>query len=236
MQAPGGGCARSLVVGGIPVTTARMSTRNPSRAKASPAANEAAPQSKSDLTREHLIAAAIKVVGRVGYHKASSARIAEEAGVSTGLMFYHFGSRQALLDELLPALGVQMVAYVTRQIQHLPWGLEHEVAGFRAILTYLDSTPEFFWVLSEARVYSPLGYARNFEATLRDYERALEIQRRKGFLNVSEKDVPLAAHFLTGIRNYVSHMYLDARPPKAIPIEEAVALYRQLISKGLFSV
>lgn len=59
-------------------------------------------------------------------------------------------------------------------------------------------------------------------------------QRRKGFLKVREDDLPLAAHFLTGIRNYVSQMYLDANPPKPVRVDQAVRLYRQLLCEGVF--
>jgi len=203
-------------------------------AKTPAAAEPVVPRRTSELTRERLILAAAKVVGRVGYDKASSSRIAEEAGIAAGGLYYHFGTRQALLDELLPSLGEQMVAYVVDHIKHLPWGLEREVASFRAYLEYLADNPEFYRVFSEARVYAPAAYARNFDRTLRDFESALRVQCRKGFLKIGEKDLPLVAHFLTGIRNYVSQMYLDASPPKSVEVGDAVRLYRQLLSGGVF--
>lgn len=198
------------------------------------AAEEQALRKKSDVTRERLIIAAAKVVGRVGYDKASSSRIAEEAGVAAGGLYYHFGNRQALLDELLPTLGKEMVAYVVAKVEEELWGLGREVAGFRAYLEYLSDHPEFYRVFSEARVYAPVAYASNFAATLRDFERSLQAQRRKGFLTVRDEDLALTAHFLTGIRNYVSEMYLDAKPPRPMQIDNAVNLYRQLLSEGLF--
>jgi AcrR family transcriptional regulator len=195
---------------------------------------EPAPRRKSELTRERLILAAAKVVGRVGYDKASSSRIAAEAGVAAGGVYYHFENRQALLDEVLPTLGKHMVAHVIVRIHDMPWGLEREVAGFEAYLEYLADNPEYYRVFTEARVYAPAAYTANFAATLRDFEGALRAQRRKGFLKVREKDLALAAHFLTGIRNYVSQMYFDANPPKSIKVDDAANLYRQLLSEGLF--
>ncbi|WP_053076758.1 TetR/AcrR family transcriptional regulator [Caenimonas sp. SL110] len=195
---------------------------------------ELAPRRKSDLTRERLILAAAKVVGRLGYDKASSARIAQEAGIAAGGLYYHFENRQALLEELLPTLGKHMVAFVVERIAPMSWGLDREVAGFRAYLEYLADNPEFYRVFTEARVYAPAAYARNFAATLRDFEGALRAQRRHGFLKAREEDLPLAAHFLTGIRNYVSQMYFDANPPRSMNVDDAVNLYRQLLSEGLF--
>ncbi|MGE4240157.1 TetR/AcrR family transcriptional regulator [Ramlibacter sp.] len=200
----------------------------------SPSVEEGAPRRKSEVTRERLILAAAKVVGRVGYEKASSSRIADEAGIAAGGLYYHFDNRRALLDELLPTLGEQMVAYVVSCIEHLPWGLEREVASFRAYLEYLSRNPEFYRVFSEARVYAPSAYARNFDATLRDFEASLRAHRRKGHLKLEDDDLQLAAHFLTGIRNYVSQLYLDANPPRPVEVEKAVRLYRQLLSEGVF--
>lgn len=205
-------------------------------AKTFSAVEAAPPRTKAEVTRERLIHAAAKVVGRVGYDKASSSRIADEAGIAAGGLYYHFENRQALLDKLLPTLGEQMVAYVVGCIEHLPWGLEREVASFRAYLEYLVRNPEFYRVFTEARVCAPAAYARNFEATLRDFEGALRAQRRKGFLKVREDDLPLAAHFLTGIRNYVSQMYLDGSPPRPVKVDQAVRLYRQLLAEGLFLI
>ncbi len=211
-----------------------MSFQGPPLTSSSPPA--AASRRKSELTRERLILAAAKVVGRVGYEKASSARIAEEAGIAAGGLYYHFDNRRALLNELLPTLGRQMVAYVVGRIREMPWGLEREVVSFEAYLEYLTEHPEFYSVFSEARVYAPEAYDRNFKATLGDFEVALRVQHRKGFLKAQEQDLALAAHFLTGIRNYVSQLYMDADPPQSVPIAQAVRLYRQLLSEGLFRV
>ena len=49
------------------------------------------------------------MVGRLGYAEASVARITELADVAQGTFYNHFESRQELLDQLLPAIGRQMV-------------------------------------------------------------------------------------------------------------------------------
>ena len=195
---------------------------------------KAAPR-KSELTRERLLKAAATVVGRVGYAKASAAKIAEEAGIAAGGLYYYFDTRDALFDALLPALGLQMNDFVAARIRSLPWGLEREVAAFAAYLEYLTENPEFYAVFSEARVYAPQAYTRNFKATMGRFELLLKGQRRHGGLKVDEQDLELAAHFLAGIRNYVSQLFLDADPPQSISIERAVRLYRQLIADGLFA-
>ncbi|MFC6063829.1 TetR/AcrR family transcriptional regulator [Streptomyces ochraceiscleroticus] len=57
--------------------------------------------------REALLNAAVRVVARGGLRKLTYRAVAEEAGVTHGLVVHHFGSRDALIEE---ALG-----YVVRQ-------------------------------------------------------------------------------------------------------------------------
>jgi AcrR family transcriptional regulator len=51
--------------------------------------------------RERLLDAAVRLIAREGIDNVRIARIATEAGVSPGLVHYHFASRDALLEEAL---------------------------------------------------------------------------------------------------------------------------------------
>jgi AcrR family transcriptional regulator len=55
--------------------------------------------------REHLLSAAARVYGEVGYHGATTRRIAVEAGVNEITLFRHFGSKDALLREAISQSG-----------------------------------------------------------------------------------------------------------------------------------
>jgi AcrR family transcriptional regulator len=58
--------------------------------------SEAGPQG-----RDRLLDAAVRLIAREGIDNVRIARIAAEAGVSAGLVHYHFESRDALLEEAL---------------------------------------------------------------------------------------------------------------------------------------
>lgn len=89
----------------------RVSTLDPTSTNLAPMKNPAAPPqprpksrlAKSRLakprhaTRDRLIAAAFRVVAREGLEGASVKTIAAEAGVTPGLLHYHFPTRDALL-------------------------------------------------------------------------------------------------------------------------------------------
>lgn len=52
-------------------------------------------------TRRALVEAAIRVIHRLGYGGATTALIAEEAGVSRGAILHHFGTRAVLMAEVI---------------------------------------------------------------------------------------------------------------------------------------
>jgi len=60
-----------------------------------------AQQSKREATREKVITAAINCIYRDGFHAAHTNRIAEEAGVSWGVLQYHFGDKDGLLQAVI---------------------------------------------------------------------------------------------------------------------------------------
>jgi AcrR family transcriptional regulator len=57
--------------------------------------------SKREATREKVIRAAIDCIYRDGFHAAHTNRIAEEAGVSWGVLQYHFGDKDGLLQAVI---------------------------------------------------------------------------------------------------------------------------------------
>lgn len=64
------------------------------------------PLTKSARTRQRILDAAAKVFREQGYAHARLSDIAEGAGIQTGSLYYHFDSRDDLVDEIL-RLGIQ---------------------------------------------------------------------------------------------------------------------------------
>ncbi len=57
--------------------------------------------SKREATRKKVILAAIDCIYRDGFHAAHTNRIAEEAGFSWGVLQYHFGDKDGLLQAVI---------------------------------------------------------------------------------------------------------------------------------------
>jgi AcrR family transcriptional regulator len=191
-------------------------------------------QSKSEQTRERVVLAAAKVVGSVGYAKASITRITSEAKLAAGGFYYYFKTRDELFSEVLPALGEEMVAFISQRLHGTPWGIEREVRGFAVYLEFLQSKPEFYRVFSEAYVYAPKAYKKHFRRVVDNYCDALRIQASKGYLDIAESDLPMLAHFLIGVRNYVSQFYMERGSGTKPPPDDAIDLYRKLLMGSVF--
>jgi AcrR family transcriptional regulator len=63
--------------------------------------NTAVKTSKRELTRAKVVQAAIDCISEVGFNAAHTNRIAEKAGVSWGVLQYHFGDKDGLLQAVL---------------------------------------------------------------------------------------------------------------------------------------
>jgi TetR/AcrR family transcriptional regulator len=79
-------------VSGAPPPSTRGRVR-PARARA--------PQARGDSAREALLGAAERVFARTGFNGATTAAIAEAAGVPKANLHYHFGSKHELYHEVL---------------------------------------------------------------------------------------------------------------------------------------
>ncbi|WP_431771200.1 TetR/AcrR family transcriptional regulator [Streptomyces cucumeris] len=84
--------------------------------------------------REALLAAAVRVVARRGLRHLTYRAVAEEAGVTHGLVVHHFGSRDALIEQALAhsvrtSLSVSAVEPGTGRATDFATGLSAMVTG-----------------------------------------------------------------------------------------------------------
>lgn len=88
---------------------------------------------RSEAARRTLVAAAIEILADEGYRRLTFTRIQEVAGLSRGLVNYHFGSKVALVEGVIATIREQY----HDQAQHDPRRTGHdEVRGM--VATYLE--------------------------------------------------------------------------------------------------
>lgn len=93
------------------------------------------------VTRRNILDGAMRCIDRAGYAGATVARIAEEAGVTTGALQHHFGDRMGLMLEVVREGYERLVADV---VERLPaeGTLEERIAGgVDAMVAGYSSTP-----------------------------------------------------------------------------------------------
>ncbi|HYF07454.1 MAG TPA: TetR/AcrR family transcriptional regulator [Acetobacteraceae bacterium] len=179
--------------------------------------------------------AAARVVGRHGYAGASIARITAAARIAQGSFYTYFPSRQALLDELLPALGDEMLAHIAAAVGDERDEILREEKRFRAFFEFLQRRPAFFRILNEAEFFAPRGFRRHFANIAANYRTALLRARARGALaGFAEEEVEPLVFLLMAARSYTSMRYAYAPGGRVRPPPEALLrAYAKLLRHGL---
>lgn len=206
-------------------------------ATAAPTARKLSRAERNDAVKRRLFEAAAKVVGEYGYADASVARITDRAGVAQGTFYNHFGNRQELLDQLLPAIGQEMVHFIRERADAAPTEAEKEVERFRAFFDFLREVPEFPQILNDAEVFAPAGFQQHLDNIASSYVRVLKRGRGKGGLgDFTDDELEAVVHILMGARSYLSRRYATAGEEGAAVPDHVVSAYEKLLRGGLFRI
>lgn len=175
---------------------------------------------KSEAIRNALFAAAAEVVGRHGYQGAAIAQITDRANVALGSFYNYFPTRQHILDELLPALGQEMLAFVRERIGAAKAIEEREGRGFNAFYEYLLKKPQFFRILNEAETFAPAGYKAHFRNIVDNYLRAMRRHHSRSELRgYTKRELEVIVYMLLAARSYLALRYVygegEVRPMPA---------------------
>ena len=184
--------------------------------------------------REAILRAAMQVVGEHGYANATIARVTRVAGIAQGTFYLYFESRQALLDELLPHCGCDLLEFVRNHVSGAKGIFEKEERGFRAFLTYMQVNPHFFRILTEAAGAAPEAHARHFEFVTSRYVDTLRRALEAGELeNVEPSELETVAYMLMAMREYLYLRQLRRGESDQASLDEAVRMYMKFLKGGL---
>ncbi|WP_256375889.1 TetR/AcrR family transcriptional regulator [Caulobacter sp. S45] len=121
---------------------------------------------KSQRTRARILDTAMRLFAEVGYHPASNAVIAEASGLTRGAMLYHFASREALLDALIPHIEAARARLFESAADETPPGSDRTDHAIDAYWRLLHETPFI--------AFNEMEAAARTDATLRDRLRAAQ--------------------------------------------------------------
>ncbi|WP_410598700.1 TetR/AcrR family transcriptional regulator [Amycolatopsis sp. lyj-90] len=96
--------------------------------------NESGDQGKRSFIEEarrgQIVSAAIETIAEIGYAKASFVQIARRAGISPGLITYHFTKREELMKQVMQTVHTSMDKALSARAE----GAESYAAALRALI------------------------------------------------------------------------------------------------------
>jgi AcrR family transcriptional regulator len=192
---------------------------------------------RSEQRRQALFDAAARVVGRLGYAGASIAEITRESQVAQGTFYNYFETRQDLLDQLLPVIGLEMIGFIRAKVGGIGDDIAAEEARFRAFFDFLTNRPEFYRILHEAEQFAPAGHRQHMTNMEHGYMRVLKRARARGSIkDADDFDVEVASYIMMAARDYLSMRYAFAKGEVNKVPEAVIRAYMKFVTRGLFAL
>lgn len=118
-----------------------------------------APQEKSlaEISKEKILFTAMQLFANNGFHKTTAATIAKACGISHGLLFYHFKSKEGLLQAVVDYSIHKIKGILSIEDIHLVPGSASSKQLEQIIRKYRISLVEerAFWELYHSLVFQP---------------------------------------------------------------------------------
>ncbi|MFC9999762.1 TetR/AcrR family transcriptional regulator [Nocardia sp. NPDC127526] len=102
-----------------------------------------------EARRRQIIASAVEVISEVGYANASLARIAEHAGISKGVISYHFQGKDDLMTQLVIQLYVSAAEVVAPEVIAAVGARNRVLAYIESNLAFIDANRRYVAALTE---------------------------------------------------------------------------------------
>lgn len=190
---------------------------------------------RSEETRNKLIQAGARTVGRYGYEGASIARITARAKVALGTFYRHFKSRQQFFDQLLPAMGHTLMSFVQERVDQDVVGAAREEQRLRAYFEFLDEYPWYHRLLNESEVMAPKAHAVYFDLMTSGLVRSFQRSQGRSELRAFRPDeLETVAYIVMASRVYLAQRYAKSNGVVQEPPPEVLATYNKFIQRALF--
>ena len=192
-------------------------------------------QSDNRSVREKVLAAAVQLFAKYGYHAAPLRDIARLAGIQAASIYYHYTNKQALLVEIMETHMRQLNAnleHIVHQQGSVQQRLHEAVANHIRLHTTYKS--EFFIIDTEIRALE--GENRSRILSLRDqYEALLQGLLCEGMEQgvFRESDVKVSSYAIIAMCTEVAAWF---RPGGRLTVQQVIDIYSQMVTQGLLAV
>ncbi|KAB7740407.1 TetR family transcriptional regulator [Parvibaculum sedimenti] len=174
-------------------------------------------QSKSDISRARILDAAAKTFRQKGYAATTLIEIARAAGMQAGSLYYHFGSKDELLEEVLD-IGMRRVHEAVEESQErLPADSSHRdrirvavEAHLATLLKHDDYTSANIRIFGQVPEEVQKHHIRQRDAYAELWRRILTKAQKSGALR-RDVDLGLVRMLLMGALNWSVEWYQPGR-------------------------
>lgn len=195
-------------------------------------------RTKANIVKEFrcqtICQAAMRVVARKGFARATVQEIADEAGVAKGTVYLYYKSREEILDNTMEGAVEELLARLRATAQEggdFSSVLERIV---RVQLTYFDENQDFFRLY--AAMAEPYGGRRlrkhaSYRTHIAQLVSVIRQAAARGEIRKADHE-RLAIAFAAVTRDIVLQRMTEKTPP---PLDEDVRFVRDFICRGMQS-
>jgi len=160
---------------------------------------------RGERTRQKILDAAEREIGRKGFAEASISTITAQAAVAQGTFYLYFRSKEDVLRELVLRMGRRLRRHLARAVADAPNRLEAERRGVRAFLEFVRAYPDLYRVVAEAQFVDEAVFRRYYEELAGSYRAALQAAAVRG--DISPGDAEVRAWALMGLCDMVGRRF-----------------------------
>ncbi|MGX4694444.1 TetR/AcrR family transcriptional regulator [Streptomyces sp. JNUCC 63] len=192
-------------------------------------------ETKAARTRQRIMDVAARMIGRRGYVGVRLSDVASEAGLQTAAIYYHFASREELIEAVIREGTIQVNTHVRRALAELPPNtdpIDRIVVAVEAHLRVTLGMSDY----TLAAVRNSRQLPDSMRASIRASEEEYSILWR---------DLMNAAHAAGRIRHdadsYLTRMLIFGAlnwaaewwRPDSIPVETVIKTAQTIVRRGL---
>ncbi|MCA1951843.1 MAG: TetR/AcrR family transcriptional regulator [Hyphomicrobiales bacterium] len=178
---------------------------SPPRAGAASKTGHAPKTSKGERTRQRILDAAEREIGRRGFAETSISSITQEAEVAQGTFYVYFHSKEDVLRELVLRMGRRLRRALTQASAGLTGRLAIERAGIHAFFAFVRDNPNLYRVVAESQFVDEAAYRRYYNDFAASYRTGLAAAAATG--EIAPGDAELRAWALMGVCDMVGRRY-----------------------------
>jgi TetR/AcrR family acrAB operon transcriptional repressor len=184
----------------------------------------ASSKSEQEAREQHILDATAALIMRQGYDKTTMSDVADEVGVSRGIVYLHFDSKEKLFEALIQR---EVLQYAQTWLEHIEADPRGGTIGgiYRAVLYAINSRPLMAAMMKRDRrvVGSYLRKPGNMFSSMQSSSMNIDFLQALQAAGAVRQDVdPLLMSHIMDILSYGLITVGDFRQPEELPPYETV--------------